>query len=69
MNDEIKKLAEDHWSYVKGVLETQNNFATCVNDCLMEAVVEVIGHHYKTAFIHGFKHGIENSQINSKKAV
>jgi hypothetical protein len=48
----IMKLAEDHWAYVKSVLEAHNED---------EIVIEKIGFHYKTGMEHGYKHGIEDS--------
>ena len=52
--DEAKKLAEAHWSYVRDVLlmhgEPANN-------------VELIGFHYKSAMVHGFKHGVEHNGV------
>ena len=49
----IKEKAKAHWEYIKGILEThqENN-----------EVIEKIGYHYKTAFLHGYKHGIEDKQ-------
>lgn len=44
--EEAKKLAEEHWAYIRGLLNLHE-----------VAGREVIGWHYKTAFIHGYKHG------------
>ena len=43
------KLADDHWNYVKAVLEAHGE---------EESVIEKIGFHYRTALEHGYKHGI-----------
>ncbi len=44
------KLAEEHWRYVKGVLEVAGRSGE---------QLEEIEYHYLTAFEHGFKHGQE----------
>ena len=44
------KLADDHWGYVASVLKAHGE---------TDDVIEKCGHHYKTAFIHGFKHAQE----------
>jgi hypothetical protein len=43
------KLASDHWEYVKGCLIN-------TPEGLKENLEKIIEYHYKTAFIHGFKH-------------
>jgi hypothetical protein len=45
-----EELANEHWAYVKEVLK---------HDKISDDDLKVIGFHYITAFIHGFKHGIE----------
>ena len=45
-----KELAIAHWSYIEALLEAHN---TNEND------IKAIGFHYKSALLHGFKHGIE----------
>ena len=42
----IKKLSEEHWKWVEGLLKTMDEDFT----------LEIIGYLYKTAFIHGAKH-------------
>lgn len=46
-----KKLAEDHWSYVQDVLASHGVDAE---------TIKTSEFHYKSAFIHGFKHGVES---------
>lgn len=55
MNPE--ELANAHWSYVESVL--------IAHDVPMEIIYQC-GFHYKTALIHGFKHGIEYERERSK---
>lgn len=54
MNDKIEtksvQLATEHWEYIKDLLLTHKVPLEIVNLC---------GFHYQTAFIHGWKHGIE----------
>ena len=45
-----EKLAADHWGYVDALFAVHG-----VN----EKAREVIGFHYKSAMVHGFKHGVE----------
>jgi pantothenate kinase len=45
-----KQLAEQHWSYVESVLKSHGESAEIMEKC---------GFHYKTAFLHGYKHAIE----------
>jgi hypothetical protein len=54
MKERLKKaatLAEEHWSYLRGVLEM---------DDIPHKEITRIGYHYKTAFVHGFKHCLED---------
>lgn len=50
MDETSKKLANDHWNYIKSLLEIHEE---------SEEVITKSGFHYQTAFIHGFKHGVE----------
>jgi hypothetical protein len=52
MSNKANNLAQKHWEYVKSLLLAHD---------LSEKDAEQIGFHYKTAFVHGFKHGMENS--------
>ena len=53
-----KKLANDHWKYIEGVLATHNeNYL----------VIEKIKFHYISALIHGFKHGVEYATSTETK--
>ena len=47
---EAEQQAELHWKYVDGVLATH---------LVSQSEREKAGHHYKTAFVHGWKHGQE----------
>jgi len=44
--DKSKELAEAHWSYIEALLQA-NNVLPSKSDKF----------HYKSAFIHGYKHG------------
>lgn len=49
------KLASDHWSYIEALMITYK---------FPQEVIEPAGFHYKTAMIHGFKHGYEYAKDN-----
>jgi len=49
-------LAAAHWAYVESVLQLHGED---------QGVIEKCGEHYKAAFVHGFKHGIESLSENS----
>lgn len=49
-SENVKNLADAHWSYVKELIEQHDS----------EADIETIGFHYTTAMIHGYKHGMED---------
>ena len=44
-----KQLAEDHWGYIESLLKAHG----------YDGDLGVVSFHYKSAFIHGFKHGVE----------
>ncbi|MBK8132609.1 MAG: hypothetical protein IPK48_07800 [Gammaproteobacteria bacterium] len=44
-------LAAAHWGYVESVLQLHGEELDVIEKC---------GEHYKAAFVHGFKHGIES---------
>ena len=46
--DGPKALAEEHWKYIKSIL---------VEHKIDTTEVKLIGFHYRTAMIHGYKHG------------
>jgi hypothetical protein len=46
----IQDLIDKHWAYVEDILKTHG---------AGEQELELSGKHYKTAFLHGFKHGYE----------
>lgn len=48
---EINKLAEAHWNYVAGVLASHG---------ASDRTIAICGHHYLTAFAHGYKHATED---------
>lgn len=52
--ESAEKLAEEHWStYVKVILRAHGED---------DDVIEKCGVHYRTAFVHGFKHGAESRE-------
>lgn len=55
---EITELASAHWGYVKSVLEAHDEDPTVIEQC---------GFHYREAFTHGYKHGVESCGVEMKK--
>jgi len=47
MKKKLKILANEHWNYIEKLLKAHNE---------NEVILKKIEFHYKTAFIHGWKH-------------
>ena len=60
MSKDPEDQALTHWDYVQGVLE-QELFDTEVMALTPKDYLRVIGHHFRTAFVHGYKHGKEST--------
>lgn len=63
-NEQIQKLADDHWEYVEQVIrnEYDSEIAEPIGTAMdIDAYCRRVELHYKTAFIHGFKHGYETA--------
>jgi len=59
MQDQAKKLANEHWNYVGELVKWgQDGIASLAP----EQLIELIKFHYLSAFIHGYKHGVESIQ-------
>lgn len=54
---EITELASAHWGYVKSVLEAHDEDPNIIERC---------GFHYREAFIHGYKHGVESCGVEMR---
>ena len=52
--DRGEVLADAHWGYIKSLIQAHG-----VDD----ETIELCGFHYKSAFIHGYKHGIEDEAL------
>ncbi len=58
MNKEaVEKLAKEHWDYVKELIN--------VHTLLDEETLAMLRFHYITAFIHGYKHAIDERKESS----
>ncbi len=55
---EVVAVADAHWGYVKSVLEAHDEDPNIIERC---------GFHYREAFIHGFKHGVESCGVEMRK--
>ena len=54
MTDETK-IALDHWLWVEGLIER-----TITGNMTQDEVTELCQYLYRTAFVHGWKHAIED---------
>jgi len=52
-----KKLAEEHWEWTKGLL------ALVAWGMEEEQLLKLVGYLYKTAMVHGYKHGVEGAMV------
>lgn len=52
--DEVKALVDAHWRYVENLLRTHGE---------PDASLNKIGFHYKSAMLHGYKHGMEAAGV------
>ncbi len=52
VTDDPHRLADDHWAYIESLLTMHGE---------TEDIIQKVGWHYKTAFIHGFKHAMETA--------
>jgi len=62
---EADRLATAHWSYIESVLEAHG---------INSGLIDVVMFHYKSAFVHGYKHGktdglADNSWIEAKTPI
>ena len=56
----MSKLAEDHWGYVESLLEVHG---------IASEVIFLCSFHYRTAFDHGYKHGVDDMAEKAKAAL
>ena len=52
--DKIEKVAQEHWKWIEGLWESLPDGGTFG--------LTTTKYLYKTAFMHGFKHGIEDAK-------
>lgn len=56
----MKKTADAHWKYIEALTRvTMPAAGNTAADFTIDELIELIGFHYKTAFTHGWKHGLE----------
>ena len=64
IKEEIKKraeeLADEHWQYIKEILDTVMPNRTKEDKEIKKGFYAILGFYYKTAFVYGYKHGIED---------
>lgn len=54
---ELIRLAHEHWLYISDLLHVHE---------LSKSEIKRIGFHYKTAFMHGYKHAMEYNNSKPK---
>ena len=54
-NECLDKMINDHWAYIDDLLQSH---------CIQTDIIELCEFHYKTAFEHGYKHGIERDCVS-----
>lgn len=59
---DFEDKASQHWSYVKEVIRDGRKDDDYVHLSIMDYLT-IISYHYKTAMIHGYKHGIEAASL------
>jgi hypothetical protein len=60
IHKDTEKLASDHWDYIAEVILAHTGLSADDREYI------ICKHHYISAFIHGFKHGITYKQEKSK---
>ena len=58
IEEEASKKCLAHWKYVEGILLTGEEPVEPFSD--IEKKINIIEFHYRTAFMHGYKHGRED---------
>ena len=53
-------LADEHWEYICGVIEREHPKLSETSPEALTSYLEAIEYHFKTAFVHGYKHAIED---------
>ena len=63
----LNKLANDHWSYIKELIENEHKGTDEIEG--LERYIDMVGFYYKSALIHGFKHGVQwkEEQLNATR--
>lgn len=64
MDQKLTDLVNAHWEYVEGVIMLELKEFSII-PTVITGHLDLIGHHYRTAFIHGYKHGKEDINGNS----
>lgn len=52
--DRAQALAESHWEYINELLR--------IHDGIDDETIRMCQFHYKSAFVHGYKHGVEDME-------
>jgi hypothetical protein len=57
MNEKLSKMVDAHWEYIESLLEREIPKEISFSK---DQYIHRVGFHYKTAMIHGYKHGLED---------
>lgn len=70
--EELQKLCDEHWGYIEQIIrnEYDSDMAQLTHTSFdLDAYYRRVELHYKTAMVHGFKHGIQWIEEQLKKEV
>ena len=55
----FEESTKKHWEYVKEAIRDGRPWGGWIN-LKIEDYLVIIGYHYKTAMLHGYKHGVQS---------
>ena len=67
MTERAREIAEKHWEYVESIIrEEWAAWAEVADTSRVDAHCRLIGHHFRTAMVHGYKHGMEDARAGKE---
>jgi len=58
--DNAEELAAAHWNYIEQVIRNEYAGMDATSEFNLDEYCRQVGFHYRTAFVHGYKHGRED---------
>jgi len=55
----FKESTQEHWDYVREVIRDGRNEDDYIHLTIQDYLT-IISYHYKTAMLHGYKHGVQS---------